>query len=130
MDPAEAWGQHLSPVRPTPCTQNSSRRPFLHQRSQVHRCSHGYQVRDGERLCLRIHMYVGWVGWVFFSLPFSPQVNLAKLVITARDKAFKYLDTSQPNGIKTENFQANFPGRSRTAARSANEKRTCQGEIL
>lgn len=62
-------------------------------------------------------MRVGWVGclFFFFSSPFSPQVNLAKLAITATDKAFKYLDTSRPNGIKTENFQANFPGLSRTA---------------
>lgn len=76
-------------------------------------------------------MHVEWVGWLFFfSSPFSPRVNLAKLAITATDKAFKYLDTSQPNGIKTENFQANFPARSRTAVRSANEKRTCQGGIL
>lgn len=72
---------------------------------------------------------VGWFLYFFFFLPspFSPRVNLAKLAITPTDKAFKYLDTSQPNGIKTENFQVNFPDRFRTAARSANERRTCQG---
>lgn len=84
-----------------------------------------------ESVCVCAYICVqSGLGGFFFSSPFSPQVNLAKLVITATDKAFKYLDTSQPNGIKTENFQGNFPGRSRTAVRSANEKRTCQGGIL
>lgn len=72
-----------------------------------------------ESVCVSAHTYARRVGGVpfffFFSSPFSPQVNLAKLAITATDKAFKYLDTSRPNGIKTENFQANFPGLSRTA---------------
>lgn len=141
LTPTKARDQHLSPVRSTSCMQDSFRRPFPLQRSQDHRYRH--KIRDRG-----VFVHTGacrvawgfWVVWGFFSLfsffffvyflPFSPRVNLAKLVVTPGDKAFKYLDTSQPNGIKTENFQANFPSRLRTAARSANERQTCQGGIL
>lgn len=71
----------------------------------------------------------GLVVVFFSSSPFSSPVNLAKLAITPTDKAFKYLDTSQPNGIKTENFQVSSPDCFRTAARSANERECVGGGV-